>query len=670
MTPLEIFYELFLSNPGVYAIRFIDPKTNKKGYRPARSETGEDLPYTSDVCRAHLKGDSSIGGYAFINKEGLVNWAVADFDGKRGDALQEAVKTKTALAKLGITSWLERSQSGEGIHLWVFVKSPLPAVTLLKILGNNIEEFATPRDQRKTSFDMIIPDTPIPTREYGRLCALPLNGSEAVQAGRTAFVDNDGVPFVDQSKTLTKIWASRNDPEVLEGIAKDTNVSIRQVTQDATNANRQPIDSVPGGVKVFSEYGCKFLASLHEDFKKGKEGSTEPEWHSALGQFVPLHNGRKLAHVFSSTDPRYSYEETDRKFDAAVRENMPKRTATINTEHGTRCGDKCICKELGLNHPWEIAKVPLSRLATLHEHSKIYTAEDLAREALELSRDAAKGKKTGFPWGYDALDDITEIRPKNFIVVAARRSIGKTAWLIDTAKNLATRNIPQYIFSIEMGHEQMALRFLSNISEIDHTLITTGGLNKDQWLKVEEAAKTFAGLPIFLEEYNRNPERMLDIAGDLIYEYGPGVIWVDYLQITHRAASESQKDAVDRAINSFTLMDKILNVPVIALAQLSRKEEEKDTDTELDMWLKDSGCIEEATDVILYLRGKVGAGTLNRKVRLHKDRFRASGINLLFKFIPHIYKFVPVGKYVETTDDGEIPYELNGDSDNGNGSIF
>jgi replicative DNA helicase len=101
-----------------------------------------------------------------------------------------------------------------------------------------------------------------------------------------------------------------------------------------------------------------------------------------------------------------------------------------------------------------------------------------------------------------------------------------------------------------------------------------------------------------------------------------------------------------------------LDVPVIALAQLNRDEEKSESDTELDAWLKDSGNIEQDSDVIHYLRGKQGRGPLIRKWRIHKERFRAGGINFKFVFEPHIYKFTPVGEWLDETEDSSLGFEI------------
>lgn len=653
MNATQIFFELFKGRETAYATKFTKPD-GRKFFAPKRDEEGKDEPLTKEVCLDHIRGETSIGSYAFIDQEGHIQWAVIDFDGKRGDVLADANVVSKKLTQHGVINCLERSQSGNGIHIWIFFDAPVLADDVLRICAASIPEYFVSAQERKTSYDMIIPDTKAPSGEYGRLCALPLNGGKLAKEGKTAFIDpKTGTPYEDQGEWLEHIYSLRNSADAIRRIAKKF-----PAIYNVVNKTSGITPKAEGGIKLFSPYGCNWMRKLYEEMEAGGDTVTEPEYHAALGQLAKLHGGRELAHIFSKGDPRYSPDYTDRKFTEVEKANMPMRIDTIHEKFPGGCGDRCVCAEMKVKAPWELAKQSIVRLSDVQRRGQIYTATQLGEVGMKLVNHINDGHRLGYAWGYDILDDHTELRRKNLIVVAARRSVGKTAIMIDANINLAGRGIPQYVFSLEMSHEQLALRYLSRISEIDHSLIITGKLTPDQLKQLDQARIKLASMPIYLEELTRHPDKILDIAGELVYKHGNGCVWIDYLQMAHRNSGEKQKDAVDRAVASYTLMSKILDVPVISLAQLNRSEEQHEGESELDSWLKDSGNIEQDASVIHYVRGRLGPGTLLRKWRIHKERFMASGVDLKFEFQPHIYKFTPTGMWKEDLVDNDMTYEL------------
>ena len=339
---------------------------------------------------------------------------------------------------------------------------------------------------------------------------------------------------------------------------------------------------------------------------------------------------------------------------------MPVLCSTIqeDAEDAKLC-KSCPAAEFGCRFPYEMAKIPLADLEG-KQTGRIYCGADLSKVALEIADEIAKGKRIGFPWGYDVLDDATELRPKNLIVVAARRSVGKTAVMIDASVRGAEVGIPQYIFSLEMSYEELALRYLARLARVDHTLITTGRMSDDEWLRIKEAASKLDNLPIFVDDTTRNTEAMLDKAGELVYQHGQGPMWIDYLQLVQLQRGEKHKEAVDRSIFSYKNIAKILDIPVIPLAQFNRGEETYEGEDDLDSWLKDTGNIEQHADVIHYIRGKLSPGRVPRRWRIHKERSRPSGLNFKFEFEQKYFEFTPSGLWTAAAEeDGVGPMELS-----------
>lgn len=620
----QAFVELFEGRIGSYALRGMKPD-GKKYYLPARDHDGKDEPFTPEVCTKHLNGEISIGSYP-LDQNDEVKWASMDFDGKKGDSFKDAVVVKKNLEKIGIISWLEISQSGKGTHLWVFFDKKISARKVRSILSQQIPEYSLPIEKRTSSFDRLFPHQDTAYGSYGNLCALPLNGEKLVKDGKTAFVSPEGELVKDQSSLVLEILNNRNKADYISTLFEKQPVKFTKPTRSLP-----VLQTIPGGTKLMAPQGC---AWLRKAFKEGANLG-EPEWYAALGQFAKVDQGEILAHKFSEAYPNYNPKETQSKFEHAKEANKPMSCATVWEKFGD-CGKRC--GHLGVNHPWELAKVPLQKMEEGNK-GKIYDAKILADTALALTKEIASGKKLGFAWGYDILDDHTELRPRNFVVVAARQGMGKTAVMIDATVLGALRNIPQYVFSIEMGYEELSLRYLARLSGVDHSLIMTGKIGKSEWEAINKAYDVYHKLPIHIDDSTRELDRMLDNAGELVYKHGNGPIWIDYLQMVRKKNGESQKDAVDRVVDGYKQMSKIIDVPVVALAQLNRTEESTESEEDLDGWLKDSGNIEQTADVIHYIRGDRGPGVIYRRWRLHKERHRASGFNFRFKFNQGIFKF-------------------------------
>ncbi len=642
--------ELFRGRGNSYAIKILKGDGGKLFIPHRDPETGKDFLLSEHVMNDHLSGKNSIGVYT-VDTNDTVNWAAVDFDGKRGDPLKDAIVVKRVFAeRLGVISWLERSQSGKGIHLWVFFEHPIPARIVRKVLGTCIPEF-NERSERKTSFDRLFPVQDSTNGAYGNLCALPLNGPDLVKQGRTAFITETGESILKQGDLVLEMRASRNDITVLREAAD--NLPVLKTYK----ASKMPTaQQIPGGTKLLCPQGCAWLRSCKERSKTlGYD-----EWYAALTQFAKVEDGELLAHRFSEDNEGYSAEGTTRQFEQAKKADKALLCTTIWEKFGD-CGKRC--EPLGVKAPWQLAKVPLGKLDSGNK-GKVYDGPEIARMSIDLAREIAEGKKVGFSWGYDVLDDATELRPGNLIIVAARRSIGKTAWAVDVASLGAQRQTPHLIFSIEMSVIELGMRFLANISGIDHTLITTGKLNDSQWIEVIKAKDKLDKMPLFIDDSTRDLDRMLDNAGEFVYKYGKGPIWIDYLQLVKKGQNESKKEAVDRAIDAYKQMAKILEVPVIALAQLNRSEEMSESDVDLDQWLKDSGDIEQTADVILYIRGNRGPGTIARKISLHKDRSREGGLVFSFNLQQNIFKFSSARKWEPQDEtDANILFNLQAHPD-------
>ena len=625
---VKLFKDLFEGRSESYAIKFTKDDGNKF-FIPHRDREGRDLPFTEEICLKHLSGEVSLGSYP-LNLDDTVRWAAIDFDGKKGDALKDAVEVKKAIEiQLGLVCWLERSQGGKGIHIWIFFDDKIKAKLVRGVIGSVIPEYNVSLEQRQTSFDRLFPHQDTTMGGYGNLCGLPLNGPELIKQEKTIFIDDSGKSFSNQWDILQQIHAQRNSAKIVENLAKSIKVPIKSKILPI-------LQTVSGGSKLLSPVGCAWLRSA---YSRAKDLS-EPEWREALVQFSRIEGGEMLAQKFSEPYANYNSEEVKQKFADIVKRQSPPMLCTTLWERFGWCGKNC--SPLGVTHPWELAKIPLSTLQEQNK-GKVYSLKELTPVVKNTVSEIIEGKRIGFAWGYPYLDDATELRPRNLIIFAARRSQGKTAVMLDVSFMGASRGIPQYIFSKEMAHEELMLRYLSRSSEIDHSILITGKVGKAELKTINQTYANLESLPIFIDDSTNDLDKMLDTAGELVHRHGVGNIWIDYLQLIRKQNRESKKEAVDRALDSYKQMAKILEVPVIALAQLNRLEEFAEGDDDLDSWLKDSGDIEQTADVIHYLRGPLGPGTVPKRWRLHKERHRASGINFRFNLHQGIFKFESLG---------------------------
>jgi replicative DNA helicase len=217
-----------------------------------------------------------------------------------------------------------------------------------------------------------------------------------------------------------------------------------------------------------------------------------------------------------------------------------------------------------------------------------------------------QGITTGIPTGYKRIDELTAgFQDSDLIIVAGRPSMGKTAFALSVARNVAVnQKVPVGIFSLEMANYQLALRFLSSESEVDAHLVRTGRLPKELWSRLSEKVGKLAEAPIFIDD--NAGVTLLEIrakARRLVTEKRAKMIIVDYLQLIRGTrSSESRQQEISEISRSLKAMAKELNIPVVAISQLSRAVETRGGDKRPQLSdLRESGAIEQDADVVLFI---------------------------------------------------------------------
>lgn len=213
----------------------------------------------------------------------------------------------------------------------------------------------------------------------------------------------------------------------------------------------------------------------------------------------------------------------------------------------------------------------------------------------------------GVPTGYDALDNmLSGLHKSDLVILAARPSVGKTSLALDIARNAAVKHgVPVGIFSLEMSSEQLVDRMLAAESRVDSWKIRTGAVkDQDDFAEIRNALERLSKAPIYIDDKpGNNILAMRSVARRLKREHGIGLIVVDYLQLmnpTNTKASDSMVQQVTEISRSLKGLARELEVPVLALSQLSRAVEQRGGKPRLSD-LRDSGSIEQDADVVMFI---------------------------------------------------------------------
>ncbi|MBS4196547.1 replicative DNA helicase [Lederbergia citri] len=217
-----------------------------------------------------------------------------------------------------------------------------------------------------------------------------------------------------------------------------------------------------------------------------------------------------------------------------------------------------------------------------------------------------KGDVTGIPTGFADLDRMTAGFQRNdLIIVAARPSVGKTAFALNIAQNVGTKTGENVaIFSLEMGAEQLVMRMLCAEGNINAQNLRTGALTDEDWRKLTMAMGSLSNSGIYIDD--TPGVRISEIRSKcrrLKQEHGLGMILIDYLQLIQGSgrSSENRQQEVSEISRSLKALARELQVPVIALSQLSRGVEQRQDKRPMMSDIRESGSIEQDADIVAFL---------------------------------------------------------------------
>ena len=219
----------------------------------------------------------------------------------------------------------------------------------------------------------------------------------------------------------------------------------------------------------------------------------------------------------------------------------------------------------------------------------------------------SKGEITGIPTGFYDFDKITSgLHANELIIIAARPAMGKTAFALNLATNMAVNAKKSVaLFNLEMGAEQLASRMLSSVGQIEGSRIRTGRLENDDWKRVNEAISRLAGTKMYIDDtpgmtISEIRAKCRRLASS---DSGLDVVIIDYLQLitgSSRYAGNRQQE-ISEISRSLKMLAMELEIPIIALAQLSCSVDGRDDKRPILSDLRESGSIEQDADMVAFL---------------------------------------------------------------------
>ena len=213
---------------------------------------------------------------------------------------------------------------------------------------------------------------------------------------------------------------------------------------------------------------------------------------------------------------------------------------------------------------------------------------------------------TGVPSGFTELDYRTAgFHGSELILIAARPAMGKTAFALNIATNAAVKaNVPVAVFSLEMSKEQLVNRILCSESMVDSNKVRTGKLEEDDWTKLAGAIGPLSEAEIFIDDTpGINITEIRAKCRKLKLEKNIGMVVIDYLQLIQGSNKRggSREQEISEISRSLKILAKELDVPVIALSQLSRAAEQRPDHRPMLSDLRESGAIEQDADIVMFL---------------------------------------------------------------------
>lgn len=651
---LDWFKEHFTGRDDVYAEGYPDPNREGK-YLYAR----KDGALTEDIYIQHLSGKKHIGIYPI--RENKVRWFAIDFDSPKKDvenpfelAFGEAKAQKGLLEMAGLFVYLERSRSGNGVHLWGFFNDWVDAGAVLDAIRPHL---LTPLGARRgVTYDRIFPvQSAVKEGKIGNLIGLPF-AKKAVEEANAVFVDDDGKPIpmyslpslIKRNSPAVILEMAASAPKTKGTVGKSVQFVDGAETVFDTEGTGRPDRPGTGVLKMISEYGCKFMNHCASNqMKRGEDGVSEPMWYAAIGQMSAFENGESAARLISLSRAH----EFDAKYEN-ISKNPPVGCQYIHDNF-----PELACKSCPMKAPYHIGKKSILEL--VQEGSAPMRRVNVTQHLERVKRRNRGEEVSGVQFGIGGLDEVVRARNSELLVFGAMPSMGKTAFMIEASVSTAKQGIPALVFSAETAEGGLYDRYIAHESGVDSLALRgerrdplTGELlplTDEEWERVGEAAERLNTLPLYVNFTDINADQVLANIERVLLENGipfdaPYVVFFDYLQFGAKLSDESNYERVSRLSTEFKNIAKITRHPVVIFSQLVRDAEGMDAPS-ITMF-KESGRIEQDADVAMILSGERVEGIrAPRRITVVKQREGPSQVSIEFVLRQDICVFIPKHGY-------------------------
>ena len=304
-----------------------------------------------------------------------------------------------------------------------------------------------------------------------------------------------------------------------------------------------------------------------------------------------------LSQVFTSANIKHYANIVKQK---AMARNLIKTTENI--------ANTCYLEKAPLEDILTKAEKDIFKIVQSQGGGEFVPIRQVVINTLEKIEAAAKnkGSVTGVPTGFIDLDYQTAgLQPSDLILVAARPSMGKTAFVLNMAEHMAfKKGVTVAIFSLEMSKEQLVNRMLSLESSVSSQKMRTGNLEDSEWERLIESAQVIGNSNLIIDDTPSISIRDLSSkCRKYKMEHNLGIIIIDYLQLMSAGEgnSDSRQQQISDISRSLKALARELNVPVVALSQLSRAVEQRPEHRPMLSDLRESGAIEQDADVVMFI---------------------------------------------------------------------
>lgn len=285
-------------------------------------------------------------------------------------------------------------------------------------------------------------------------------------------------------------------------------------------------------------------------------------------------------------------------------------------------------------------------------HERFTSMRELLTESFERIEKLTQSQSyvTGVPTGFPELDKITSgLQPSDLIVVAGRPSMGKTSFALSIASHVGIElNQPVAVFSLEMASQQLAQRMLCSEARVNSQNLRLGDLKEEDWARLSSAAGRLGDAPIWIDDSaNLNIMELRAKARRLMRQHELSLVIVDYLQLMQGSGrAENRQQEISEISRSLKILGRELNVPILAVSQLSRAVEQRQDKRPMLADLRESGAIEQDADLVMFIyrdemydRHSDEKGIAEVLIRKHRN---GPTDDVKLAFLEHYARFAPL----------------------------